>query len=99
MSAGTEDVSLLDPYQSELTFLSGHSPNVLLEGPVAATDIMLVLLRPYLRELLIRNLPHTPLELPERADRSVVLRDVASLTADDQAPLLRWLQGAGSRTQ
>ena len=92
-------VSLLDSYQAELGILRTHASNLLLEGPAAATDAVLLLLRPHLREPLVRSPLRSPFELPEGTTRGLILRDVAALSADDQARLLAWLQGEGFGTQ
>jgi len=94
----TQD-SLLDSYSMELTVLHAGQSNVLLEGPAAATDAVTLLLRPYLREPFVTNCSEVPFELPEAATGALILKDVAALTAGDQARLLAWLKGAGLRTQ
>jgi hypothetical protein len=92
-------VSLLDSYQAELGVLQAHPHNLLLEGPAAATDAVLLLLQPYLRKPLLRNPLHSPVELPEGTTGGLILRDVAALSAGDQARLLAWLHGEGFGAQ
>ena len=100
MNAATAiGVSLLDSYQRELRILRAHPHNVLLEGPVDATDAALGLLRPHIREPLLRHVPHGALDLPQRETRGLILRNVSTLTADDQTKLLMWLGDEGAHTQ
>jgi hypothetical protein len=98
-AAAAPHVPLMDSYQTELGILRTPPANVLLEGPSAATDDVLLVLRTHLREALVSNLAHGPLHLPAGAARPMILRDVAALTADDQARLLVWLQGEGFGAQ
>ena len=92
-------VSLLDSYQAELEVLQAHPHNLLLEGPAAAIDAVLLLLQPHLREPLVNSPPHAPFELPEGKTGGLILRDVAALSPGDQARLLAWLQGEGFGAQ
>jgi hypothetical protein len=92
-------VSLLDSYQAELGALHAHPHNLLLEGPAAATDAALLLLQSHHRDPLTKHLADAPFELPEGTAAGLILRDVAELTAGDQARLLVWLQGAGIGAQ
>jgi hypothetical protein len=94
-AAAPPHISPLDAYQTELGILRTPPANVLIEGPTAATNDVLLVLRTHLREPLVSNLAHAPLHLPDGAARPLILRDVAALTADDQARLLAWLQGKG----
>lgn len=93
------DASLLDPHQSELRILGEHSHNVLIEGPVAATDAVRLLLQPHFREPTLSNRPQGPLELPSSGTRTLILRDVGALNGEDQRRLLEWLGGMGSHAQ
>jgi hypothetical protein len=100
MSAATAtDDPLLDSYQTEWRILREHSHNVLLEGPVAATDAVLLLLQPHIRKPIVWSRPQAPLELPSGEASALVLRDAATVSGDDQRRLLGWLGGRGSRTQ
>jgi hypothetical protein len=92
-------VSLLDLHQAELEILRTRPSSLLLEGPAAATDAVLLLLHPHLQEPLVRNPPDSPFELPEATTGCLILRDVAALAASDQARLLAWLQGEGFGAQ
>ena len=62
-------------------------PNVLIEGPEAATEAMLRALRPHCRE------PQSDWgdALGEQRPPTLIVRDVAALTAIDQQHLMRWL--------
>jgi Sigma-54 interaction domain len=91
--------SLLDSYEAELGGLQAHRHNLLLEGSSAATDAALLLLRPHLRDPLVKEPPHSPFDLPHGTTGTVILKDVASLAPSDQARLLAWLQGAGFGAQ
>ena len=100
MNAATvADGSMLDSYQRELRVLRACPHNVLLEGPVGATDAVPDLLRPHIREPLLRPVRHGALELPQGNTRGLILQDVSTLTADDQTKLLNWLGHDGARTQ
>ena len=94
------DVSLdgLDQYEKEWTTLCAKRHNVLLEGSAAATNATLLLLQPHLRQPVAWSQPQTPLQLPSRDAGAFVLRDVAALSASDQARLLEW-GGSRSNTQ
>jgi sigma54-dependent transcription regulator len=100
MNTATEtDVSWLESLQTEWTILRGCRHNVLLEGPVAATDAALRLLQPHIRGPIRWNGPQPPLNLPTGEIGALILRGIADLSAGDQTRLLVWLGGAGSRTQ
>jgi hypothetical protein len=71
--------------------------NALFEGPPQATERVLTLLQPYLRQPTIWTSPPPPLELPTDDCGALVLRDVSAFDRHDQAALLRWLDG--HRTQ
>jgi len=62
-------------------------PNVLIEGPEAATEAMLRALRPHCREPLF----DWGDALGEQHPPTLIVRDVAALTATDQQHLMRWL--------
>jgi hypothetical protein len=89
----------LDSYQAELGILRAPPANVLVEGPSRATDDVLLVLRQHLHEPLVSNLSHAPLQLPDGATTPVILKNIAALTADDQARLLVWLQRDGFGAQ
>jgi hypothetical protein len=97
--AAAPHIPLLDSYQTELGILRAPPANVLIEGPSAATDDVLLVLRQHLREPLVSNLAHAPLHLPDGSATPIILKNVAALTADDQARLLVWLQREGFGAQ
>jgi hypothetical protein len=97
--AAAPHIPLLDSYQTELGILRAPPANVLIEGPSAATDDVLLVMQPHLREPLVSNLSHGPLHLPDGAATPVILRNVAALTVDDQARLLAWLEREGFGAQ
>jgi hypothetical protein len=97
--AAAPHIPLLDSYQTELGILRAPPANVLIEGPSAAIDDVLLVMQPQLREPLVSNLSHGPLHLPDGAATPVILKNVAALTADDQARLLAWLQREGFSAQ
>jgi Sigma-54 interaction domain len=93
------DVSLFDVSHTEWRMLSAHSCNVLLEGDVTATDTVLRLLQPLLREPIVSHWPRSPLDLPSGEARALILRDAAALSRDEQRRLLAWMGDTGSQTQ
>jgi Sigma-54 interaction domain len=98
-AAAAPQIPVLDSYQTELGILRAPAANVLIEGPASATDDVVLALRMHLREPLVSDLAHAPLHLPDGAATPMILRNVAALTADDQARLLAWLQGEGFGAQ
>jgi Sigma-54 interaction domain len=98
-AATAPDVSALDSYRTEWRSLSEHPYNVLLEGAATATDAALHLLQPHLRQPIVWQRPHAPLDLSGVEARALVLRDAAALSGDDQRRLLAWIDHTGSRTQ
>jgi sigma-54-interacting transcriptional regulator len=90
--------SLLETSQTEWTILRARRNNVILEGPVDATNAALHLLQPHIREPIVWNRPQEALELPSEETRALILRDVASLNHHDQTRLLVWI-GGSSHTQ
>jgi hypothetical protein len=95
------DVSLdhLEQYEKDWTALCAKRRNVLLEGSAAATNAALLLLQAHLHQPVAWSQPHTPLRLPRRDAGAFVLRDVAALSASDQARLLEWSERSRSSTQ
>jgi hypothetical protein len=65
--------------------------NVLLEGPEAATAGVLLLLKRHLRQPVLRTRHGAPLELPTAAVGTLILEEVAALSAKEQTRLLQWL--------
>jgi Sigma-54 interaction domain len=93
------DVSLLDPYRAEWTSLRAHRHNLLMEGPVTATHAALLLLKPHIGAPIVWKQQQGPFELPSREASVLILEDVETLTAEDQAELLARLDGARSHLQ
>lgn len=98
-TATATDNSLLDACPAEWQMLRHYPHNVLVEGPVAATNALVRLLHPHFREPSNSTQPHRPLELPGRETGSLVLRDVSAVDADDQRRLFEWLNDTGAATQ
>jgi len=99
VAATPTDVSLLDSHETEWRTLSEHSCNVLIEGAATATDAALRWLLPHTREPIAWHWPHAPLDLPSGETRTLILRNVAGLTGDDQRRLLEWMGDSRSRTR
>lgn len=93
------DASLLDGFHTECRLLTVQPCNVLLEGSVADTDVVMRLLEPYMREPIVRHGPPAALDLPSDETRALVLRDATALSGNDQRRLLAWMDGNGSRAQ
>jgi hypothetical protein len=79
--------------------LREHRCNVLVEGGRAATTAVLRLLLPSTREAVVWHKPYAPLKLPDRTTNTFILRNAASLSANDQGRLLDWFGDPGWRTQ
>jgi hypothetical protein len=92
-------VPLLSSYRTEWTVLRERRHNVLIEGSVRATAAVLLLLQPHIHEPIVTALPGTPLSLPPSDTRTLILRDAAALSSDEQRRLLEWLGGMASRVQ
>jgi sigma-54-interacting transcriptional regulator len=93
------DACPLDLYPTELATLRAHRHNLLIEGPVAATHAVLLLMQPHLGSPIVWRQPHTRVELAGNGAGALILEDVGSLTAEDQVRLIRFLDGRGSRRQ
>lgn len=102
MAANTE-TSLSDElsqvYAIEWDSLRSSHHNVLLEGSRTATDAALLFLKPYLRNPLVWMQPGMPLSLQQGRDCTLVLRDVAALTLEEQEHIVRWLNDPRQRLQ
>jgi hypothetical protein len=90
------DISLPDSYETEWRIVGEHSCNVLLEGTVTATNAVMRLLQPQLGEPIRWHRPHEPLDLSKGQTRTLILRDAAALSEDDQRRLLAWSRDTGS---
>jgi hypothetical protein len=73
--------------------------NVLLEGMEASTAAVLTLLDPYLCEPVAWRRPHAPLEFPIGKCGALVVQEVGTLDAKEQAQLLMWLDDSRHRAQ
>ena len=94
------DDTLMNPYEAEWQILRAHRLNVLLEGPAIATNAVLRLLQPHLPEpIRWRRRPQRGLTLPSEETGALILKDVTSLSVDDQRRLLDWIVRTGSQTQ
>ena len=93
------DVWPLESYRTEWSILREHRCNVLVEGGRAATTAVLRLLLPSTREAVVWHKPYAPLKLPDRTTNTFILRNAASLSANDQGRLLDWFGDPGWRTQ
>ena len=98
-AAAATDGTLTNPYQPEWRILRAHRHNVLLEGPASATNAVLRLLQPHIREPIRWGRPHRALTLPSGEAGALILRNVTALSADDQKRLLEWIVRTGSHTQ
>lgn len=75
------------------------SYNVLLEGRDAATEGVLRIIEPCLRQPVMWMRPRAVFTLPTGICNALLLQDVAALSREDQVGLLRWLDNANARTQ
>jgi Sigma-54 interaction domain len=96
------EVAHLDQYQHqhqpEWASLCTHRHNVLIEGPVAETHALLLLLQPHIGKPILWKRPHARLELHGRDAGALILEDVSNLTTEDQTRLLAHVD-AVPRTQ
>jgi hypothetical protein len=92
------DGSFLDGHLAEWRRLSEEPCNALLEGTVAATDAVLHLLQPGIREPIVWHRSPATLQLPSGEAPTFILREAAALSRDEQRRLLAWTGEAGSRT-
>jgi hypothetical protein len=95
--AAATDNSLLDEYQAEWRILRERPRTVLFEGPVAATNAVLLLLQPHIRETITWNPPHAPVTADNGQTGALILKEAAALSGDDQRQLLEWLESEGAR--
>lgn len=88
------DAPVLDGHHSEWQFLSDRPCNVLIEGTAAATDGVLQLLRPLIREPTVWHRPPATLTPPNSKTRTLIVREAAELNGDQQRALLAWMNDA-----
>src|SRR5258705_13118319 len=81
-------VSGLEPSLDDWPVILTMRPNVLIEGPEAATEAMLRALRPHCHE----PLGYWGDTLGDRRPPTLIVREVAALSLTDQQRLLRWLE-------
>ena len=96
--APATDVSLADTDDREW-FPTKHRCNALLEGTGTATDAALHLWRPHIRKPIVSHESPAPLHLPNGETGTLILRNVATLSRDEQRRLFAWMRATGSRTQ
>jgi hypothetical protein len=72
--------------------------NVVLQGPEAATEAILLLLKPCLREPVLWKPRAAPLTLPPSGVGGFVLQGVGGLDAEEQTRLLTWLEDSDRRS-
>lgn len=92
------DVSLLESFRTEWASLRVKRQNVLLEGSCRATNAALSLLRPQMPEAIVWS-PTRAFDLPRGDVATLILKNVAGLSAANQTRLLAWIGGDGSGTQ
>jgi hypothetical protein len=80
--------------------LRSNHPNVLVVGPVAATETAIRELRPYLRHPLVKTRVASLGSIrPATSTLALLVEDVGRLTPADQSALLSWVEGAGEKVQ
>ena len=88
------DAWVLEGHHSDWHSLGDPPCNVLLEGTVAATDAVLQLLQPRIREPMACHRPPATLQPPNGNTRTLILREAAALNGDQQRTLLAWIDNA-----
>jgi transcriptional regulator of aromatic amino acid metabolism len=73
-----------------------HHVNVLLEGPETAIEPVVRQLLPHLRQPVVSIRSGTALSLPDMEIGTLIVDEVRTLTMEDQAHLLEWLNAASS---
>ena len=87
------------PSMAEWSSICASRHNVLLEGPLACTEAVLHLLKPYLDKPLMLNRSGAPLELRSSKGGALVMRDIGSFSGAEQDRILAWLDDPTSRAQ
>jgi sigma-54-interacting transcriptional regulator len=82
-----------------LAILARAHPNMLLIGPIAATDRALELTRPYLRSPTVCWAPLDSRVPPIGPYGTLVIRDVETADAEQQAQLCSWLNECAPTVQ
>jgi Sigma-54 interaction domain len=102
-SAAETDLSVLRQFNPDsvrewrCVYTTDH--NVLIEGPDAAMEAILLVLEPRLRRPVMRKRSQAPFEAPTGEVGGLILQGVAALRPEDQAGLLAWLDRGGSRAR
>jgi hypothetical protein len=78
-------------------YLLSLGANVLLEGSDRVIDQVIAVMTPHLRHP-IQTCPHWPPQAMP-SEGALILRDTATLNADEQRTLLHWLDNAGAQVQ
>jgi hypothetical protein len=105
MRPRTVDVDVSEPQTSSLPSTAEWSRictgrhNVLLEGPLACTDAVLHLLKPFLGEPVTLKRSRAPLELYTSIRGALVVHDISAFSGPEQDRMLGWLDDPHSRTQ
>jgi hypothetical protein len=99
MAARQRPVFLPSHLRAEWDAVSQGHQNVLLVGQPSATNEMVVALTPHLREPLQRYSPAQGLPVPEPAEGTLVLLEVARLDGKQQARLVQWLDQFDQRVR
>jgi hypothetical protein len=79
--------------------LNAKRPNLLLQGPDAATDGAVGALAPALGTPIHRWRADWPLPVPIGRQETLLLRNLITLSAAQQTKLLRWLEAMAGRVQ
>lgn len=95
----TENTRSLPHWHAESVILQTRRHNVLIEGPVEATSAALVQMQPHIREPIVWKRPRAPLELPGGEPGALILENIGSLSAEEQARLLAWFGGRRTHTR
>ena len=93
-SVAATDAPVLDGHHIEWQFLSDRPCNVLLEGTAAATDGVLQLLRPLIREPMLWNAPPAMRHPRNSKTHTLIVKEAADLDGDQQRALLAWMNDA-----
>lgn len=93
------DRSVLAGHYAEWEGLTQLACNVLIEGDVTATDAVVRLLLPHVREPVVDLRAPGVLNLPVGETRSLIVRNVAALSMEEQRRLLTWMCDAGANAQ
>ena len=83
------------PPDPEWVVLRTRHPNVLIAGTYDTTEAVVATLLPYLRPPVYYWTPDASLPAPHEVT-TMLIRDVATLSLDQQHALLSWLDRAGS---